>query len=333
MSKARRAASRIAPILVAAALTAAKSSAQLGLVGRSVTPVGASAHEPGVQADFRNLASGIKLEPALRVQAKSGRCESQVEAKILSPTRAFVEVRGRAAGIRTHQYGASHGYQTTPQGAQRVAFAFRFTAARPVSGTLRVRMTPRMARFWGYESYAVADARVPGFPRVASNGSWLAAITKEFAVTVGPRGLDVEIGALARGKSLNLEIRYGMRVDIEFVPGPGFTSFGRSCGYLWSEGSGAQRSLVFQMGLHRAATLVVVGARSSDVLLPPSIYGCRLLVQPIVVVPASPANGVGLARLPITLPQASIEALVQGIGVDLASDRLHSTNALRLRLP
>lgn len=279
------------------------------------------------KSDSLRTTSGTPLPSGFSAQASVGVNKASLRSdlsggsfKMLAQTVADGAFPNRAEAAITD------GVSVAPP-----TLAYRFSASSPVAGRLVIVMAPRAGMSVFHRAYAHVAVTVGAHPTFSANTGWALPVTREVGLVLDPQGVEVLVQPrLSLGSSI-ARVSAEIEVEVRFVPGQKVTSYGRSCAQLHS---GFPRpgeiELFVQTSNYRAQTMLAFGSAPLDLRF--MSLSCRLLVDPLLIVPLGRTDSTGALRQKFTLPHTKVDTLVQAAVWSQANQLMQTTNGLRLDL-
>jgi hypothetical protein len=126
-------------------------------------------------------------------------------------------------------------------------------------------------------------------------------------------------------------VTFGMDVEVFFVPGHRVTAFGENCADLHTDYPAKDTiDLHLQGVLQGSPTLFSVGFKKVNLTI--GWPGCKLLVDPVVIVAGPRTDNVARARLRLPLPNEHIKVLAQGAIYEPWLNILQLSNGLEIEI-
>jgi hypothetical protein len=299
-------------------------SAVLPAQGLATRVTTAAAWTARTESDTRSLPSSTDVTGGTRLHATSTNQYSTVEVALQREVHRHVVRFTQATQNWRTTYNSVN---TETAGGVRVVFssprAFRARLSVQLDPTTSVQSLYSWAR-----SAVQADVAGAGVVTGATTGP----VARAFDVTVDAAGVAVVIDGWARARSemSTMTATLGATLVLEPDPRERFTvtAFGSACGAQLGAGPdvGEPGALRFALagGSNPGQAWLAFGGQRLDLPLPGP---CRLLAEPLVVVPVALQNGAGVLWL---TPPASQGLRFTAQGLTFAGGELRASQGLEL---
>ena len=298
-------------VLALVALAAA-GAAQVTIEGEALTQLGVYAETSPTSFTFKSIAKGTRFTTAMAVEAKSGVNSAALKSTIAS---------GVATAILSGKVNTSNGTTAYARGTTVPNYpydgspklGFRFRSATRVKGRIVVTLTPNAYSTWYSSAYTSVRVKATGHDETGTTSTWALPLTKEFAVELDSAGVLLEVSLRTLLYSNYGANQGDMKVEARFVPGHQVSAFGTSCAHVHTAFPDPS-TIEFHLGTSQpnARAFLLAGLHRIEVTVEPIAWGCRILVDPLVVIAGPRTDSWGRATLKMSLPNADFRVLVQG---------------------
>ena len=301
---------------------------QVQIQGETTSLVGVLAATPTASTKAEK-PKGTRFTSSLVVKTSSGSNWTEAKAEITGNTARF-QIGGAAApsgSIAGHSKGYANA--ATRKGSPGMRFTFRSTTAQ--TGRMVVVMKPT-ANFTGWGNLITAKTQVQVGTHAPTTADLFfgLTITREFAATIDPAGMPVDISIEAEAYGAT-QLTYGMEVSVTFVPGHRVTSWGENCSDLHTSFPKAQEiRFHFQGALPLAPTFLLFGDRK--IQAPIGFPSCDLLVNPVLVLFGPRTDAQARATVSMPIPNANLGVLAQGAIYDPFFNIFQMSNGAEIQL-